>query len=84
LPFISRSHLAANPPQDTKLGDWLVRGTVGKGAFATVSTAKHTVTGVAGAAKFFVRTRESHPAIAREIELLKGLPVHVCLRTFTI
>jgi hypothetical protein len=77
--------LSATPsPWDTKLGDWLVRGTVGKGAFATVSAAKHTVTGVAGAAKFFVRTRESHPAIAREIELLKGLPVHVCLRTFTI
>ena len=75
--------LSATPsPWDTKLGDWLVRGTVGKGAFATVSAAKHTVTGVAGAAKFFVRTRESHPAIAKEIRLLQSLPIHVCLRPF--
>jgi hypothetical protein len=62
---------------------WYVRGTIGKGAFATVSAAKHTVTGVAGAAKFFVRTQESHPTIAMEIQLLKSLPVHVRLRLFT-
>lgn len=71
--------LSATPsPWDSKFGDWLVRGTVGKGSFATVSAAKHTVTGVAGAAKFIVRTQESYPAIAREIELLKSLPAHVC------
>jgi hypothetical protein len=77
-------NISATPsPWDTKLSDWLVRGTVGKGAFAIVSAAKHTVIGVVGAAKFFVRTRESYPAIAKEIELLKSLLVYVCLRIFT-
>jgi len=70
---------ATRSPWDSRLGDWLVRGTVGKGSFATVSAAKHSVTGVAGAAKFLVRTQESYPAIAKEIELLKILPVHVRL-----
>jgi hypothetical protein len=70
--------LAATPsPWDSKLGDWLVRGTVGKGSFATVSAAKNSNTGEAGAAKFMVRTRETHKAISQEIELLKRLPVHV-------
>ncbi len=78
------SELSATPsPWDTKLGEWLVRKTVGKGAFTTVSTAKHTVTGVSGAAKFIFRTRKSHPAIAREIELLNGLPAHVRLGAST-
>ena len=72
--------LSATPsPWDATLGDWLVRGTVGKGTFATVNAAKHTVTGVAGAAKFLVRTQESYPVIAKEIELLKALPVPVRL-----
>jgi hypothetical protein len=44
-----------------------------------VSAAKNTVTGAAGAAKFFIRTREIHPAIAREIAILKALPAHVRL-----
>ena len=35
-------------PWDLKLGYLLVRGTVGKGSFATVSAAKHTATGEAG------------------------------------
>ena len=70
--------LSATPsPWDSKFGNWLVRKTVGKGSFATVSAAKHTVSGVAGAAKFLVRTEESYSAIAREIELLKSLPFHV-------
>ena len=60
-----------------------MRGTVGKGTFATVSTAKHTVIGIIGAAKFFVRTRESYPVIAKEIELLKSLLVYVCLRVLS-
>ena len=65
-------------PWDSKLGYWLVRGTVGKGSFATVSAAKHTVTGEAGAAKFMVRTQETQKAIAQEIDILKSLPNHVC------
>jgi hypothetical protein len=61
-----------------------MRGTVGKGAFAMVSAVKHTVTSVVRAAKFFVRTQESYLAIAKEIELLKGLLVYICLRIFII
>ncbi|KAL5325391.1 hypothetical protein ACEPPN_006516 [Leptodophora sp. 'Broadleaf-Isolate-01'] len=69
--------LSATPsPWDSKLGYWLVRGTVGKGSFATVSAAKHTVTGEAGAAKFMVRTQETQKAIAQEIDILKSLPNH--------
>lgn len=89
-----RNHLNFQPPSpdlfatpspwDTKLGDWLVRGTVGKGASGTVSAAKHTVTGVAGAAKFLIRTQKSHPVIAKEIELLKSLPAHVRLHLQTL
>lgn len=70
--------LSATPsPWDSTLGEWRIRGTTGKGAFATVCAAKHTVTGVAGAAKFLLRTQETLPAIAKEIDLLKILPVHV-------
>jgi hypothetical protein len=59
-----------------------VRGTISKGAFATVSAIKHIITGVTKAAKFFVRTQESYLIIAKEIKLLKGLLVYVCLQTF--
>ena len=70
--------LSATPsPWDVKLGDWIVRGTVGKGSYATVSAAKHTVTGETGAAKFLIRTRLTHATIAQEIANLKSLPVHV-------
>ncbi|KAH6714713.1 kinase-like domain-containing protein [Leptodontidium sp. MPI-SDFR-AT-0119] len=67
---------ATPSPWDSTLGNWIVRGTVGKGSFTTVNAAKHTVTGEAGAAKFMVRTQETQKAIAQEIDILKSLPNH--------
>lgn len=72
--------LSATPsPWDTILGDWLIRGTVGQGAFATVSAAKHTSSGVAGAAKVMTRNHRNLRLINDEILQLKSLPDHVCI-----
>lgn len=67
--------LAASPtPWDICLGKWLIRGTVGKGTFASVNAAKDRHTGADLAAKCFIRDRTNNAAIAKEISLLKSLP----------
>jgi hypothetical protein len=70
--------IAASPtPWDLCLGKWLIRGTVGRGSFASVNAAKDRYTGLDVAAKCFIRDRTNQAAIAMEISLLRSLPSHV-------
>jgi hypothetical protein len=71
--------LSASPsPMDTRIGNWLIRGTVGRGAFGTVNVIKNLETGVTGAVKWMIRdSLESHTLILKEIDMLAALPQHV-------
>jgi hypothetical protein len=70
--------IAASPsPWDFTLENWLIRGTVGKGTFASVNAAKNRQSGAPVAAKFFVRDKKNQALIAGEVSLLKSLPHHV-------
>lgn len=72
--------MSATPsPWDLTLGDWQIKGTVGKGAFGTVQAAQNRITGVLGAAKFMIRNTITWPRMAREIDLLDQIPDHVCM-----
>ena len=62
---------------DFKFSNWLMRKTVSKDFFTTVSAVKHTVSDVAEAAKFIIQTQESYSVIVWEIELLKSLSFYI-------
>ncbi|KAL1646557.1 hypothetical protein SLS58_003143 [Diplodia intermedia] len=86
----SRERGAATPPRellaspaeaDHPLCDWLIRGTVGRGAFGTVTAARHRVTGRIAAAKMVVRTQSSVRECMREIDICAKVPEHPNLST---
>ncbi|KKY14005.1 hypothetical protein UCDDS831_g08550 [Diplodia seriata] len=76
-----RELLASPAEADHPLCDWLIRGTVGRGAFGTVTAARHRVTGRIAAAKMVVRTQRSVRECMREIDICAKVPEHPNLST---
>lgn len=77
--------ISATPsPWDLMFNNWIVKGTVGKGAFGSVNAAKHRLTGETAAAKCLVRNTKTWPRAAAEIEILKALPQHVSFKIFFV
>ncbi|OJD32287.1 ste20-like serine threonine-protein kinase-like [Diplodia corticola] len=74
-----RELLASPAEADHPLCDWLIRGTVGRGAFGTVTAARHRVTGRIAAAKMVVRTQRSVRECMREIDICAKVPGHVSI-----
>ena len=73
--------LSATPSAtDHTICDWIIRGTVGRGAFGTVMAARHRVTGKVAGAKMVIRTQANLIAVMSEINLMKRLPKHVSPR----
>ena len=68
-------------PWDLIFNNWIVKGTVGKGAFGSVNAAKHRLSGETAAAKCLVRNTKTWPRAAAEIDILKVLPRHVSLES---
>ncbi|KAB2578481.1 putative protein kinase domain containing protein [Lasiodiplodia theobromae] len=71
-----RELLASPAEADHPLCDWLIRGTVGRGAFGTVTAARHRVTGRIAAAKMVVRTQRSVGECMKEIDICARVPEH--------
>lgn len=78
-----RELLASPAEADHPLCDWLIRGTVGRGAFGTVTAARHRVTGRIAAAKMVVRTQRSVGECMKEIDICARVPEHVSLTSFS-
>lgn len=74
-----RELLASPAEADHPLCDWLIRGTVGRGAFGTVTAARHRVTGKVAAAKMVVRTQRNVGQCMKEIDVSRSVPEHVSL-----
>ncbi|GME30784.1 Protein kinase domain containing protein [Neofusicoccum parvum] len=71
-----RELLASPAEADHPLCDWLIRGTVGRGAFGTVTAARHRVSGRVAAAKMVVRTQRSLASVMKEIDVSAKVPEH--------
>ncbi|EKG15196.1 hypothetical protein MPH_07643 [Macrophomina phaseolina MS6] len=71
-----RELLASPAEADHPLCDWLIRGTVGKGAFGTVTAARHRVNGKIAAAKMVVRTQRNVGECMKEIDVSRSVPEH--------